>query len=921
MTSQDELPTMTRARVLPSIRAMGAALIGRTILLVGLLALGLVAVFWWPAWWLALHDRFTPRYEGQIIVNSPAVYTRQRLVNDRLAQSAWLQEQLRVTTREFDSAFRSIDEIRTVRNSSSLKGQIGIGAPAGGSAPPSGTSSPAEETKNDTEAPTIAPTSADLFRAKNTYREEVRAEIMETQLDDRHDIQGNTIYRLSFDATVLPGTRSDALAVIKVKLSHVYKPVKEDYEQAEKKETTLDREYFQLYEDWLRFMQKLVQESVANITQTLFERKPDDRVAQTLPIFLLKRVCEYMQGREGRNDRACDPAAQPNDPSEQLKAAAKRISEFKATYLAARRARFEHQMELNIISAAKNEKPRLENEKKRLENEKKRLENEDKLLEAESKRSENEKKRLENENKRLENENKLLENENKLLMSVNKRPESYLYALDESYQVCEQTQKPVFHKNASETNESLEIKCPIVNGPFEGLIGATVLYNELAQNLPDTPDEAHHVFAQLRAETEARCAGAKKENCSIPDTTKENLRCLVADYMWARLNLHDRPDADKFASGHRFDRYFQVHLVGREAGMCNVVFLAAERDKDKVTNKNKNKDKDKDGEEKDPVARMRNDLNNGVEIYAYSITPKNLAQRLSTASDTRDAIQALLNANFGAGGRDVSSLVETLQKKSTQSQAIQALPIVVGFGFAPAGLQESPETEFGWAIAPQIILGKQDERAHSDRQYPLAAVISVPSWWRSMYLEVETCWVERAELHKQIQFKHCRANGTGGNSQIRHKVRLPGVISELSRKLGYEVVEEPRLEYRYPEDAPLRLEIGRPAQVLLIGGRIWRSTEVTLGAQKADEIAVLPNMAGVLAKFRCVRRQLADEPGKPAVVPIRVWTSEGVTVPPEHALLVEPTVTDGTKDKREDMCPEEWQELQAHANPKDAKPR
>ena len=36
------------------------------------------------------------------------------------------------------------------------------------------------------------------------YREEVRSEIMETRLDDRHDILGNTLFRLKFDATILP---------------------------------------------------------------------------------------------------------------------------------------------------------------------------------------------------------------------------------------------------------------------------------------------------------------------------------------------------------------------------------------------------------------------------------------------------------------------------------------------------------------------------------------------------------------------------------------------------------------------------------------------------------------------------------------------------------------------------------------------
>jgi hypothetical protein len=830
MVAWSEFATRMRERAANAAKLLPLKAAG----LVALFVVAAAAIFFWPGWWIGLLQIVTPARDGQIIVNSPAVYTRQRLVNDRLAQSAWLQEQLRVTTREFDTAFRSIDEVRSVRNSSERRFQGGVGGTPGGAAP-AGTA-PADEAKNDAAAPTVTPTSADLFRAKNTYRDEVRAEIMETQLDDRHDIQGNTIYRLSFDATVLPGTRSDALAVIKIRLLH-------DAEQAENQEA-LDLEYFQLYEDWLRFMQRLVQKSVGNITQTLLERKPDDRTTQTLPLFLLKRICEFTQIRRGQPE--CDPTAdQGSDNSPALKAASKTMSEFTATYLAARGAIFQDQLRLKVITQAK---------------------------------------------------------------KFDKIPEAFLYALDESYQLCQKTEKD-FYKTDWSTGYSLQVPCPVVNGQFEGMIGATILYNELVRTLPSTVEEAQQVTSRLLETLKTRCPGDQKATCGVPDATRENLRCLAADYMWSLLNLHDRPN-DKtaaFSSGFRFDRYFKVQLAGSEAGMCNVVFLAKERSKNKGAD--------------DPVASMRRDLNVGVEVYAYSITPKNLAQRLSTASDTRDAMQALLNANFSAGSRDVSSLIETLQKKSTQSQAIQALPIVVGYGLTPAVAVKPSHTEFGWVIAPQLKIGTQNERMHSDRQYPLAAVISVPSWWRSMNLAIETCWVDRADLHKQKDFSQCDADGDG---PAKHTVRLPGAISELSRKLGYEFVQEPRLEYRYPLDAPLQLEVGRPAQVLLLGGRIWRSTEVTLGAQKADEIAVLPNMEGILAKFRCVRRQ-ANEKGdeeaqKGAVIPIRVWTSEGVTDPPEYALLVEPAATEETKGKRPPMCPEELQEMQAHTNPKDAEP-
>src|SRR5689334_2977167 len=46
---------------------------------------------------------------GEILVNSPTIYTRQRLVNDRLSQTRWLEDQLAAA----DKDFRSIDQIRS----------------------------------------------------------------------------------------------------------------------------------------------------------------------------------------------------------------------------------------------------------------------------------------------------------------------------------------------------------------------------------------------------------------------------------------------------------------------------------------------------------------------------------------------------------------------------------------------------------------------------------------------------------------------------------------------------------------------------------------------------------------------------------------------------------------------------------------
>jgi hypothetical protein len=73
-----------------------------------------------------------------------------------------------------------------------------------------------------------------------------------------------------------------------------------------------------------------------------------------------------------------------------------------------------------------------------------------------------------------------------------------------------------------------------------------------------------------------------------------------------------------------------------------------------------------------------------------------------------------------------------------------------------------------------------------------------------------------------------------------------------------------------------------PARILIPGSRLWRSAEVTLDAQLAAKITVLPNMEGVIADFDEVQipnpLSNSDENTRNLEVParLRIWTSEGM---------------------------------------------
>lgn len=137
---------------------------------------------------------------GTIVVGSPAIYTRERLVNDRFLQDSWLSARLDPSTEIQDSRL-----YRSERRGGSVR--VGD-AKDGGSA--EAASGPEQQPRLSSRA---------RLSEDVDYREQVRNLTIENQLDDRHDLNGNSLYRFRFDASVLPGSNTQASARITVRLT------------------------------------------------------------------------------------------------------------------------------------------------------------------------------------------------------------------------------------------------------------------------------------------------------------------------------------------------------------------------------------------------------------------------------------------------------------------------------------------------------------------------------------------------------------------------------------------------------------------------------------------------------------------------------------------------------------------------------
>jgi hypothetical protein len=168
--------------------------------------------------------------DGFIIVDSPEVYTRERLINERLGEDTWLRERLEEADDE-----NSLVGIRRV-----IKRRLAIGA---------GTDQPIEnaEKKTETGTPTKTATSEittetvpsindDILtfdqkvRIKSANRDFIQQRMIENRLDDRHDLVGNSLYVLKFDTTVVSNDFDNRKAVVEV---YVVPPIPEPAKSTE----------------------------------------------------------------------------------------------------------------------------------------------------------------------------------------------------------------------------------------------------------------------------------------------------------------------------------------------------------------------------------------------------------------------------------------------------------------------------------------------------------------------------------------------------------------------------------------------------------------------------------------------------------------------------------------------------------------
>ena len=166
------------------------------------------AVIFLALWFSGAIDLIRQETGGVVHIESPQIYTRERLVNDRFREQAWLEAQLA----ELESRAATISSYR--KDSFRLNvGKAETAADDAAADAPGATTEDLEEK--------LLVSADDSFNLQRNMRATIRRALIENELDDRHDLGSNSLYQFNFGAAIIAGPRTRRIAAIEMELEPV----------------------------------------------------------------------------------------------------------------------------------------------------------------------------------------------------------------------------------------------------------------------------------------------------------------------------------------------------------------------------------------------------------------------------------------------------------------------------------------------------------------------------------------------------------------------------------------------------------------------------------------------------------------------------------------------------------------------------
>ena len=316
-------------------------------------------------------------------------------------------------------------------------------------------------------------------------------------------------------------------------------------------------------------------------------------------------------------------------------------------------------------------------------------------------------------------------------------------------------------------------------------------------------------------------------------------------------------------------------------------------------------------------------------MNAFRVNPREHAQNISEvrAREMVASATAAVQAALAPQGANVDASFQAIRKSQEMVDAISRQPLAVGFS--------QGRKEFGWILGPRFTIPAEQwwlpslfgvksaaEYLHIPARYTFSAVVIAPAWLTQLCVRGSYAWVnadgdehrgQKFFAHRSQDSAHC-ADGTRiflpapadiTRSITRGLVNFSGRETstlalrpspKITFPAGRNCKEASGKEASGIGDSTTTLSANSGAQTLLIRGEeVWRSPEVYVGSQPADEVRLLPDMKGLEAKFTQVSVPPGADPRHPAVVDLRVITSFGEDCVRGAVRIVQPPASSTTR--------------------------
>jgi hypothetical protein len=755
------------------------------------------------AWLLDLKPFGEKTTLGRIFVDTPEIYTRERLVNDRFLQDAWLSREL-----ERD-AVPGHQTFSDRRSAFFRAGGAGEGAAAAAA-------DSAKTTGEDKEGELRLSSRAQLLEAVD-YRDVVRNLAIENQLDDRHDLNGNSLYKFKFDAAVLPGTNTQASAQISIRLrgpsflatSREEGPLRslsalgsaEDIEGWRK-----------LYSKWIENLRSRLNQTQKEIKQAFHNNEFAHNDYARVIAFLNRNLSVTTEDVPACSTEIVELHGQERKP---LRLPPQEHMARKACVTALIQATVLKLAYVVPPEVASNAPPKFgeyqqDAEPVRQESEADRAKVVDQLLDYWL--------------------NSYCATKTMQLVLGLAVPESSF--VGKAYYTIPALQTLVRLTFFNPIPEKTEDDVFTVKQRVAA-IAAIDLARVKEKDLQEVYRKYDEYWVQLY-KTKSN-PGQRAAYQDFAANLLPNVRFNVSS-----IDLKEIENDDIDLTGQSFQEVFGgegVYVAKAEVGLLNFARMARKH----------------------------------VTAFTYSVTPK----------ESSDSVSFTLSTDSRVDGRNLlpgeAGTAALQMRREALSRTLERRNAVVGFSV----FTNDGSAEFGWLISPRhtAIVGQRQVQVQTPGQYPLSALVSLPSWWNQVRLEVTTSWIGKdGEIVKAAE-------------PVEHVVDVPTDFEPLEAiLLGIEQLGPELMESRLD---PVLLTACRPGDIVIPGRRLWRSTKVTLGYQTANSIAVLPNMKGIIARFSEVQNQVSvseaeDHPTGRALEilrTVRVWTSQGSLTLPTPARI------------------------------------